>query len=256
MSGSHALFRTLKRPVQKVLRTIGSQIASLDPRFYYKREVGWCNDLAWTDEFQPYLNHDGRRGRRILDRRFTLVQMARAVHSLRGCTAECGVARGVGSAVICTTLKGTYQDGERHLGFDSFDGVAAPTEEDRMRNGHHAWYRGKLSENKDFAFSLLADVEQCQLVRGWIPDSFAPFSDCKFRLVHIDVDLHDATRDSLRFFYPRLVPGGIMLFDDHGFVNCPGARSAAESFFSDKPERLIDLATGQAFAIRGDGTQS
>ena len=30
----------------------------------------------------------------------------------------------------------------------------------------------------------------------------------------------------------------------------PGARKAALRFFSDKPEEIVDLATGQAFAIK------
>lgn len=249
----------LKRLVRTVLRPLADGIANLDPRFYYKIDVGWCHDLAWMDEFQPYLSHDGRGGRRILDRRFTIVQMARAVRELRGSSAECGVARGVGSAVICRTLRDTYRDGELHLGFDSFEGVAEPTEEDRMKTGRHFWYKGKLAQNKQSTQAILAGLSPCQLVKGWIPDTFTPFADHRFRFVHIDVDLHDATRDSLAFFYPRMVPGGIFLFDDHGFVNCPGARQAAESFFADKPERLIELATGQAFVIRdpaGSSTES
>jgi 2-polyprenyl-3-methyl-5-hydroxy-6-metoxy-1,4-benzoquinol methylase len=41
-----------------------------------------------------------------------------------------------------------------------------------------------------------------------------------------------------------------MLFDDYGFATCPGARLAVNEFFVDKPERIIELPTGQAFVIK------
>lgn len=250
MSTPNSFYMRVRQPVRRVLRAVADFLSNLDPRFHYKRDVAWCHDLAWTRPYEQYLRHDGRGGRRILDRRFTIVQMAQAVSGLRGCTAECGVARGVGSALICQTLADTYRNYELHVGFDSFEGVAAPTDEDRMSNGRHHWYKGKLGYHKVSAFELLKDMPLCHLVKGWIPDTFAPFAHKQFRFVHIDVDLHDATRDSLAFFYPRMVPGGILLFDDHGFASCPGARKAATQFFADKPDRLIELATGQAFVIR------
>jgi len=69
-------------------------------------------------------------------------------------------------------------------------------------------------------------------------------------MIHSDVDLYEPTRDILEYFYPRLVPYGVILFDDYGFVSCPGVRQAAEEFFRDKPEEIIELATGQAAVIR------
>lgn len=252
MSGQTDAIRRFTLPVRRALKAVADQFARLDPRFHYKGEVAWCHDLSWVEEFQPYIGLDGRGGRRILDRRFMVVQMARAVADLRGSSAECGVSRGIGSSLICKVLGDTYRDDELHIGFDSFEGVAEPTEADRMANGRHFWFRGKLNRCRETAYQLLRDFDRCQLVKGWIPETFGPFAERTFRFVHIDVDLHDATRDSLAFFYPRMTRGGIFLFDDHGFVNCPGARKAALDFFSDKPERLIELATGQAFVIRGD----
>lgn len=237
--------------MRRLVKPVVNLLARLDPRFYYKSEIRWCNDLEWTKKYQPYLSRDGRGGRRILDRRFTIVQMASTVRDLSGSTAECGVARGVGSAMILITLAETYRDCEMHLGFDSFEGVGEPNEKDRMRNGRHHWFKGKLSHSLELVSQYMSAFSRCSLVKGWIPETFGAYANHRFRMVHIDVDLHDPTRDSLTFFYPRMVSGGIILLDDHGFVNCPGARLAAETFFADKPEKLIELPTGQAFVIKG-----
>jgi hypothetical protein len=64
--------------------------------------------------------------------------------------------------------------------------------------------------------------------RGWIPAPFAALADCRFRLVHIDVDLYQPTRDSFEFFFPRLAPNGVMIFDDYGTLKFPGARRAID----------------------------
>jgi O-methyltransferase len=37
-----------------------------------------------------------------------------------------------------------------------------------------------------------------------------------------------------------------VLFDDYGFLSCPGVADAVDQFLADKPELLIELTTGQA----------
>lgn len=78
-------------------------------------------------------------------------------------------------------------------------------------------------------------------------------TDERFRLVHIDVDLEEPTRESLEFLYPRAVPGALFILDDHGFHSCPGVRKATNEFLEDRPEVLVELTTGQAiFYKRGN----
>jgi hypothetical protein len=74
-------------------------------------------------------------------------------------------------------------------------------------------------------------------------------ADITFSFVHLDVDLYQPTHDSLAFFYPRMVTGGIIVCDDYGFDSCPGAKKALDDFFRDK-EEIINVPTGQAFVIK------
>ena len=89
--------------------------------------------------------------------------------------------------------------------------------------------------------------------QGWIPDQFSDVADARFCFVHIDVDLFQPTRDSLDFFYPRMVRGGLIVCDDYGFETCPGARRAMDEFFADRPEPIVHLPTGQGFVIIESG---
>ncbi len=56
--------------------------------------------------------------------------------------------------------------------------------------------------------------------------------------------------DCCQFFYPWLVSGGMMVFDDPGFADCAGAKIAVDEFFTDKEEFPIHLATGQVLVVK------
>jgi hypothetical protein len=56
--------------------------------------------------------------------------------------------------------------------------------------------------------------------------------------------------DALEFFWPRIVPGGVVLCDDYGSIGCPGSRKAMDAFFADKKVRFIELPTAQAMVIK------
>ena len=219
------------------------------PTTTFNPKVRWWTDSEWLGTYDRFLTPDKRPTadrHRILDRRFTLQAFANSVRHLRGASAECGVYRGTGSALICATLQGTYE-GEKHFGFDSFEGLpeVGPNDAD--------WKKGQLASAYEVAANHLAEFSDfCELKKGWIPEVFDSASDKRFRLVHIDVDLEEATRQSLEFFYPRAVPGALFIFDDHGFHTCPGARKATNEFLENRPEVLVELTTGQAiFYKRG-----
>jgi O-methyltransferase len=241
---------------QKLRNQILEQLAAWSGRFLYKGHLIWPNDWSWLEPYKKYLNPDAAGGlqkTRIIDRRFTLIQLAQTVRKLRGSTAECGVLGGVGSAMICKTLEGTYQEAERHWGFDSFEGLPQPEKNDLSV---HSWQKkGSLAISPQVALNNLADFDFCTLVKGWIPHCFEPVQADRFRLVHIDLDLYQPTLDSLRFFYPRTKASGVFVLDDYGHLTCPGVRQAVDEFFADKSEPIIESVCGTAFVFKATSNE-
>lgn len=74
------------------------------------------------------------------------------------------------------------------------------------------------------------DGPEVQLIKGWIPDSLAGYEKLEPRFVHLDLDLYAPTKAALEFFWPRLVPGGVLLFHDYGCSLFPGVKKAADEF--------------------------
>lgn len=55
-----------------------------------------------------------------------------------------------------------------------------------------------------------------------------------FCFVYVDMDTEQATRDAIDFFWPRMVPGGEMVFDDYDWEPCAGVKVAVDAAFSEK----------------------
>ena len=200
----------------------------------------FLKDQAFRAYFERFL---GKTGNWLnYERRWTVGQMLRLLTRVPGHLAECGVYEGGASYQLCRFAEA---NGRRVHLFDSFEGLSSPNEND----GDH-WKRGALSSPEDVLRKNLSEFDCFETFPGWIPSAFDRVADQTYCFVHIDVDLEQPTYDSIAFFYPRLAPGGIMMLDDHGYETCPGARKAALEFMSDKPEPVVDLATGQGMILK------
>jgi hypothetical protein len=65
--------------------------------------------------------------------------------------------------------------------------------------------------------------------------------------VHLDADLYASTTAGLEFFYPRMIPGGIII--THDFSILPGVAHAFSEFFLQKGRAIIELPTTQAMVV-------
>lgn len=162
------------------------------------------------------------------------IQIYRAIQQtakLQGDIAEVGVYRG-GSAKLICEAKAT--DKKLHL-FDTFEGLPALTPKD----GKHLFYEKQFSASYDEVKNYLQPYHEVYFYKGLFPLTAGPIANSCFSFVHIDVDLYEATLECLKFFYPRMSVGGILI--SHDYVLAPGVRKAFDEFFADKPEPIIEL---------------
>ena len=170
---------------------------------------------------------------------FVLYSIARAQRRLDGDMAEVGVYQGCSAKIISMASGGI----PLHL-FDTFQGLPEPDhhERDWMRPGDYA---SSLKSVESF----LVEHKNVSFYPGlFSPERASPVSEKRFSFVHLDVDLKSSTLDSLRFFYPRLVRGGIIVTHDYSYFD--GVKDAFGEFLSDKDEVLLELPTSQAMIVK------
>jgi len=183
---------------------------------------------------------------RSYDRKFLMREFARLAIREEGHFAECGVFKGASAYILAKELKNAGSSKKLHL-YDSFEGLSAPASID---GGH--WTKGGMLGRLDEVQNNLREmVTHIIYHKGWIPQGFDKNAQDVFSFVHIDVDLHQPTLDSLAYFYPRMSRHGVILCDDYGFETCPGARKAFDDFFKAIGNIVLHLPTGQGMVICG-----
>lgn len=169
---------------------------------------------------------------------FLRYSLARAQRRLGGAMAEVGVYQGSSARILCEA-KGACQ---LHL-FDTFAGLPTPAEGE-----------SPVLAPRQFAAALpavrtlLDGYPGVHFHAGLFPDSAASVENLRFSFVHLDVDLHASTLAGFQFFYPRMLPGGVIVSHDYSML--PGVMQAMGTFLADKPESLIELPTTQAMLVK------
>ncbi len=153
--------------------------------------------------------------------------------------AEVGVYQGCSAKIISMGSGGT----PLHL-FDTFEGLPDPGRQERK------WMRtGDYASSLKSVDAFLASHKNISIYPGlFSPDVARPVLDRGFSFVHLDVDLKSSTLDCLRFFYPRLVRGGIILTHDYSYFD--GVREAFDEFLAEEAEAVIELPTSQAMIVK------
>ena len=162
---------------------------------------------------------------------------------------ECGVADGLSAFYALREIKEnnlpTYK---MHL----FDSWGPMREEDLLKSeieSKNRYSELKLIETKN---NLKEFKDSIIYYQGYIPESFEqdPKPPSSIVYMHIDLNSTKPTIDCLNHFFPKLISGGVILFDDYGWNNHKDTKHAVDEFFADKPGILMHLPTAQAIYFR------
>ncbi|MDD1674778.1 MAG: TylF/MycF family methyltransferase [Methanomicrobiales archaeon] len=174
---------------------------------------------------------------------YTLYMCVNSTSKIPGDIAEVGVYRGGSARIICE-VKG---DRPLHL-FDTFEGIPVIDSEKDGNTFQQGQYAASLEEVQQF----LRGYENVHFYKGIFPATGKAVKEQRFSLVNLDVDVYRSTRAGLRFFYPRMTPGGIILSHDY-CESTPGVKRAFDEFFSNKPEPIIEMPGYQCLVVKLGG---
>lgn len=183
----------------------------------------------------------------ILDQKHTLMSFQEAVNLFRcvertshlpGEIAECGTYRGGSAAIMAHANKSR----KTMRLFDTWEGLPEVTEGvDKLKVGEIGGMDGRAGLQK--TLEMLKGFDD--IVRyhiGFFPSSARDIPEtARFSLVNLDMDTYVSTLEGLKFFYPRMTRGGVIVCHDYWATGCPGVKMAVDEFFADKPETIMDL---------------
>jgi len=192
---------------------------------------------------------------------YTLKLLERC-YRLNGDVIECGVYKGGNSFQIAKKLKELKSD-KTLYSLDTFEGHPYDDYEDMPKELQKEVYGEKIPKRlkgtgndvdldqirKWFAENLL---DNTIFLKGLFIDTFKQISDQKFCFAYVDADFYLSVKQCIEFLKDRLVPGGIMMFDDYNYIDTPGCNKAVDELLG--KDSLNILVDKRITTVNIDGT--
>jgi O-methyltransferase len=213
---------------------------------YHLHRNFWEDDSVFIDIYNKI------KSRTLLkpDKVYYLYKFAVYAKNLPGDVAEVGVYRGGSAKLAGLAFKDTSK---RVLIFDTFEGFQSldlSTQNDDPEGfDKKAMSNTSLEEVKHY----LREFSNFTFCKGVFPKSISQIPDYQsltFCFVYIDVDIYQSTMDCLDYFYPRLVPGGVLLCDDYNSKKWGGVKKAVHEYMETKAGTVIQTSINQAVILK------
>jgi O-methyltransferase len=148
---------------------------------------------------------------------------------------EIGAWRGGTGCLLAARSQGSLPDQKVFL-CDTFSGVVkAGAKDSGYVGGEHA------DTSKAIVLDLAArmGLTNIEILEGIFPDATGDrIASRRFRLCHVDVDVYESAAQSFAWVWQRLVPNGVVVFDDYGFYSCGGVTRFVDQMRGE-PDRLV-----------------
>ena len=157
-----------------------------------------------------------------------------------GSIVECGVFAGGGLAAWAhfPAILEPFNHPRRIIGFDTFSGFPPVHQKDTYRGESEHLHTGAFQTSSGIKDEIehlmsihdrnrpLGHIPKVELVAGdateTIPKYIEEHPHLLISLLYLDFDIYEPTKAALEHFYPRVVKGGIIAFDELNCAEFPG----------------------------------
>ena len=187
---------------------------------------------------------------------------------LDGVIVECGVGIGFSLSILAKISK------KKIFAFDSFTGFPEKISKNDVSENDTVDMLKILKFSKKHYKLMSIDLVKRNLLnnginekdienkiifkKGFYPESFKNFDE-KISFLHLDVDLYDSYKHCLNYFFPKVISGGIIAFDEYvdknesnskkGY-NWYGSKIAIDEFVESNNLSLKEHPEGYKYIIK------
>lgn len=207
-----------------------------------KQLFGFSTDDRWQFENGFYITSEPVRIGKLISQ----YELYRSITHLPGQIVECGVFKGasfIRLAAFREILEG--QASRKLVGFDAFGKFPRPdgTVDQEFVQKFESFAGEGISEEELESVLEYKQAGNYELVAGNILETLPAYCqehpELKIALLHIDVDVHDATVCILENLFERIVPGGVLMLDDYGTID--GETRAVDAFLAGTDYKIEKL---------------
>jgi O-methyltransferase len=240
-------------------------MASNDPKLTYATDGLYSThncDFIKNSQFQKAYTYglvNARPDIAIQWRVHTALWVASQCIQLDGDFVECGVHTGILSGAVLTWLNFSEFTKKTYYLLDTFEGIP----EDQISESEmifgvgnmnrkypkgDATYLGALEK-----FSLWSNAK---IIRGRVPETLAQVASDRIAYLSIDMNAAEPEIAAAEYFWPRLLPGAMILLDDYGWSPHIHQKQAFDQFALRHNIQIMSLPTGQGLIMKPHLTSS
>ncbi|UTP39764.1 TylF/MycF family methyltransferase [Phenylobacterium sp. LH3H17] len=201
----------------------------------WEKSLAFLRDDAFAKAFNAHAQSSAERG--TIWRLVTLVWAARQAAKLPGDFVECACYRGTSARIVADVVD---LSDRRYFLYDLFEHDEAMP--------HH----GLPAHGADLYDEVRARFPEPNVIvtKGRVPDTLAQAAPDKIALLHLDLNNADAEIGTLELLFDRIVPGGILVLDDFGWLAYQPQQRAEIPWFEARGYSVLELPTGQGLVIK------
>ena len=254
--------RALKQWVRRMLAASGYVVFNTNSDVCYARD---CLFTTNNDSFRDDLQFQAAYARGVAAGRgvdplndwrlhVALWCAENAAHR-PGCFVECGVNAGFTSSAIMHQLNWRGEDRSYYL-IDTFAGpVASQFSADEISDGRldhalDAQRRGAYVDDLTRIEDNFREWPNVKIVPGVVPDVLSTLDIKQVAFLHLDMNCAYPEASALRFFWPLMTQGGIILFDDYAYFGNDVLKKAIDEVATEIGTCVLSLPTGQGLILK------
>jgi len=207
----------------------------------------WAADGSFKNTYEVVRNYTLVDEYRLFELRYLALQASQ----LNGDFLEVGVWRGGSSAVVQSARLESKHSSRFYIA-DTFIGVvkAGSDKDTNYEGGEHA--DASINDVNELFDKL--NIEKPEMLVGIFPDDHPNLNIEKLAFVHSDVDAYESSKGVIEWCLPKMVSGGVIIFDDYGFSGCEGVTRYVNELFKDAKVHskflFIQNLNGHAVMVR------
>ena len=205
----------------------------------FSKNLSFLDDLPFMTAVKHHAQTDIERS--IIWRTAVLVWAARSGLRRDGDFVECGCYRGTSARIICDAIEFNKADKDFFL-YDVFEYPEGGAPFSKMPGMGPTLF--------DEVKERFADVPRARVIKGLVPDSLVGTAPERIAFLHIDMNNVTPEIAALDLLFERVVPGGLIILDDYGYIPYVAQRDAERDWFKARGYDVLELPTSQGFIIR------
>lgn len=174
---------------------------------------------------------------------------------LDGDFVECGVNRGFMSSAIMEFLDWDSLNKTFYL-LDTFEGLDLDqvSHEDRqygaIKKNESSLKSGFYVQGVESVKANFSQWKNTRIIQGTVPETLSQVETRNVAYLHLDMNCSPPEVAAINFFWERLVPGAVVLFDDYAYRGFESQKHPLDAFAKEKHVMIASLPTGQGLLIK------